>query len=86
LLSLSDASAERITALYVESYPKINAPVEGAKSLVENLVKRFSLGVVSNGFHDVQYQKLEALDIKDLFDCIVLSSEVGIWKLDRGSS
>lgn len=82
LLNLSDVSAERITALYVESYSKINAPVRGAKSVIANLAKGFQLGVVSNGFRDVQYQKLKALGIKDLFHCIVLSSEVGIWKPD----
>ena len=82
LLGLRDASAEKITALYVESYPKINAPMKGARSVIKSPVNRFQLGVVSNGFRDVQYQKLKALGIKDLFNCIVLSSEVGIWKPD----
>ena len=30
----------------------------------------------------MQYQKLKGLGIKDLFGCIVLSSEVDIWKPD----
>lgn len=82
LLNLSSETAEDITALYVESYPKINSPVEEAKSVIEHLTKRYQLGIVSNGFRDVQYQKLKALEIKDLFDCIVLSAEVGVWKPD----
>jgi len=82
LLNLSSESAESITALYVESYSKINSPVKGAKSVIESLSKTYRLGIVSNGFRDVQYQKLKTLEIKDLFDCIVLSSEVGVWKPD----
>jgi len=82
LLGLSSEPAEGITALYVESYPKINSPVKGAKSVIEHLAKKFQLGIVSNAFGDVQYQKLKVLGIKDLFDCILLSSEVGVWKPD----
>jgi len=82
LLNLSSEPAEDITVLYVKSYPQINSPVKGAKSVIEHLAKRFQLGIVSNGFRDVQYQKLESLEIKDLFDCIVLSAEVGVWKPD----
>ncbi len=82
LLDLSSEPAEGITALYIESYPKINSPVKGAKSVIEHLAKGFQLGIVSNGFRDVQYQKLQSLEIKDRFDCIVLSAEVGAWKPD----
>ena len=77
LLNLNSEPAEDITAFYVGLYPETNSPVKGAKSLIERLAKRFQLGIVSNAFGDVQYQKLKALGIKDLFDCIVLSSEVG---------
>jgi len=82
LLNLDSEPAEGITVLYVESYPKINSPVKEAKSVIEHLAKRFQLGIVSNALRDVQYQKLDTLGIKDIFDCIVLSSEVGIWKPD----
>jgi putative hydrolase of the HAD superfamily len=36
--------------------------------------------VVSNGFPDVQYRKLETLQIRECFDCIVLSEAVGVSK------
>jgi putative hydrolase of the HAD superfamily len=84
LLGLSQDFAGKITEMYVESYPTIDAPVKGAKSLVRNLAGRFQLGIVSNGFPDVQYRKLRTLGMEKLFDCILLSEEIGIRKPDPG--
>ena len=80
LLGLDGAHADAIAALYVETYPRMDAPVDGAVALVEALAPRFQLGVVSNSLPDVQYQKLETLGIGHFFDCIVLSEEFGIRK------
>jgi putative hydrolase of the HAD superfamily len=82
LLGLDGAHADAIAALYVEVYPRMNVPVDGAVALVETLTPRFQLGVISNSLPDVQYQKLETLGIRHLFDCIVLSEEFGIRKPD----
>ena len=81
-LGLSEGYADKITAMYVNLYPTVDAPVRDAKSVIETLAGRFQLGVISNGLPDVQYRKLETLDIKHLFDCIVLSEELGIRKPD----
>ena len=84
ILGLSEDYADKITAMYIKSYPLVNAPIRRAKSVIENLAKKFQLGVISNGSPDVQYQKLRTLGIKRLFDCIILSEEVGIRKPDPG--
>ncbi len=84
LLGLNEDFADRITEMYVESYPTIDAPVQGAKSLIRNLAGRFQLGIVSDGFPDTQYRKLRTLGMEDLFDCIVLAGEIGIRKPDPG--
>jgi putative hydrolase of the HAD superfamily len=82
LLGLDRAHANALAELYVEAYPRMNAPVDGAVALVETLAPRFQLGIVSNSLPDVQYQKLETLGIRRFFDCIVLSEEFGIRKPD----
>jgi putative hydrolase of the HAD superfamily len=82
ILGLDESSADRITNMYVESYPTLDVPVEDAKSVVKRLSEKFQLGVVSNGFPDVQYQKLKTLGIESFFDCILLSEEIGIRKPD----
>ena len=82
LLGLCEDYAEKITQMYVELYPKVDASVPGAKSLLENLAVRLRVGVISNGLPDVQYLKLETLNIKHLLDCVVLSGDFGIEKPD----
>jgi len=82
ILGLSEDFAEKIMGMYVKSYPTVNAPVRDAKSVINHLARKFRLGIVSNGSPDAQYRKLEILDIKHLFDCILLSEEIGIRKPD----
>jgi HAD superfamily hydrolase (TIGR01509 family) len=82
LLGLKKERAGELTAMYIASYPRIEAAIAGARPVVAALYKRFRLGVVSNGISDVQYQKLETLGIRCRFECILLSEELGIRKPD----
>ena len=82
LLGIDEKYTTRITELYVRDYPTVKAHVDGAIPVVRELSRKFKLGVVSNGFTDVQYRKLEAMGLRDLFSCIVLSEEFGIRKPD----
>ncbi len=82
LLGIREDCADVITDIYVRDYPRVNASVAGAVTLVKELSRRFEVGVVSNGLPDVQYQKLETMGLRDLLSCIVLSEEIGIRKPD----
>lgn len=84
LLDLREDLAEAITEIYVRDYPTVDASMAGAVPLVKELSRRFIVGVVSNGLPDVQYRKLEAMDLREVFSCIVLSEEIGIRKPDPG--
>jgi len=76
--------ADAITEVYVRDYPTVEASMAGAAPLVKGLSRRFIVGVVSNGLPDVQYRKLEAMGLREVFSCIVLSEEIGIRKPDPG--
>jgi HAD superfamily hydrolase (TIGR01549 family) len=82
LLGIDEKYTTKITELYVKDYPGVKAHVEGAIPVIKKLSRKYQLGVVSNGFTDVQYRKLEAMGLRDLFSCIVLSEELGIRKPD----
>jgi putative hydrolase of the HAD superfamily len=84
LLGISEGYADTITGLYVQHYPALNTPVEGAVPLLNKLSETFRVGIVSNGLPDVQYRKLETINLRHLFSCIVLSEEIGIRKPDPG--
>jgi putative hydrolase of the HAD superfamily len=82
LLGIDEDYTETITEMYVREYPAVNAPVRGARDTVKALGKRYKTGIVSNGFPDVQYTKLETMGLRQEFSCIVLSEEIGIRKPD----
>jgi putative hydrolase of the HAD superfamily len=82
ILGLNEDHAGEITRVYLDVYPTIKLPIDDAESVVNDLSERFQLGIISNGFPDVQYNKLKTLGIEDKFDCILLSEELGIRKPD----
>jgi len=84
LLDLREDLADAITEVYVRDYPTVDAPMAGAVPLVKELSRRFIVGVISNSLPDVQYRKLEAMGLREVFSCIVLSEEIGIRKPDPG--
>ena len=83
LLGLDTDRAQEITATYVTSYGEISTPMSGAVAVVQALHSRFPLGLVSNGYADVQYTKIDSLGIRDLFECMLISGEIGIRKPSR---
>jgi putative hydrolase of the HAD superfamily len=82
LLDIHENYIPAVTGLYVQDYPLVDAAMAGAIPVVKNLSRKFRVGVISNGFPDVQYRKLETMGLYDLFSCIVLSEVIGIRKPD----
>ena len=57
--------------------------VEGAKDLIESLSDKYHLHIVSNGFVEAQYRKLEITGLRTYFEGITLSEEIKIQKPDH---
>lgn len=79
-LGLSEEYTDTITRIYMEEYPKIKAEVPDAVTTVRTLAKSYKVGIVSNSFADVQYRKLNTLDLLSEMSCIILSDETGLRK------
>lgn len=69
---------------YLRILGQCSALVPGARTLLENIKARgLKIGVLSNGFKEVQFDKLRSGGVLDMIDCIVLSDEIDINKPDR---
>ncbi len=58
------------------------SPMEGAKELLEMLSKKYLIGVLTNGFTEVQYRKLRSTGLDRYIQRMVISDEIGIQKPD----
>lgn len=59
-----------------------NSRVDGAEELLSVLSKRFLIGVLTNGFTEVQYRKLRSTGLDRYIQRMVISDEIGIQKPD----
>jgi len=81
-LGLNEKFSDSVTTMYVNAYPSVNTTVKDAKFVVGMLADKYPLGIISNGFPDTQYHKLEGIGIRDFFKVSLLSEEIGIRKPD----
>ena len=55
---------------------------DGAIELLRDLRPRYTLGLLTNGPSDIQWEKIRSLRIETTFDAIVVAGDVGIYKPD----
>ena len=74
---------QRLVQVYREHTPRIR-PFPEVPALLLELRRCYRLGIVSDGFREVQERKIEALGIRAVVDAIALSDEWGrsAWKPD----
>lgn len=65
---------------YITSLPQLPHLVPHAREILEYLFPNYPLGILSNGFKDSQYQKLDSAKIKHFFQFVITSDVVGVSK------
>jgi len=78
-----DVSSDLINKLsydYVENLPKFNHLIDGAHELLLYLKKKYKLYLITNGFRNVQSNKLKNSGIGNFFLSIYDSESVGVKK------
>ncbi|MFC5044195.1 YjjG family noncanonical pyrimidine nucleotidase [Aquimarina hainanensis] len=71
---------DRLADDYIRFLPKHNYLIEGAREVLEYLKPKYVLHIITNGFKEVQYKKLENAKILHFFDTVTNSEEVGVKK------
>ena len=81
----ASALTHDLDRIYLDRLAEESTLVDGALALLERLRKfRLNVGVLSNGFADVQHRKIASAGIAHLIDITVLSDDSGINKPDTG--
>ena len=78
------AKAKEMDPKYLSILGTKTRLVEGARQMLQYLKdKGYKIGLISNGFHEVQYRKLQSSQVEHYFDAVVLSDDLGVNKPDR---
>jgi len=72
--------ASKFAETYSHNVPKYNALMPHAKEVLEFLKPNFKLYVITNGFKEFQYRKLQNSGIIHLFDDVFISENIGYQK------
>lgn len=78
-----NVSAGELNSAFLNAMAEICAPLPGAISLLNALKGRTKLGIITNGFTALQRIRLERTGLRDVFDLLVISEQVGVAKPDR---
>lgn len=82
--NLADTLSPRFDVTYLDFLAQGRIMIPGAIELLLRLRSRgYRLGILSNGFKEVQYRKIKTAGIESLIDCVVLSDDIGVNKPDR---
>ena len=68
---------------YLETIVTLEKVVDGAPELLSHLKRRGPVYILSNGFKNLQYRKLQSGKLDVFIDKLVLSDDINVTKPDR---
>lgn len=77
---VSDAQIESIAQDYIDLLPQNNCLFDGTLEVLEYLEKKYKLHIITNGFAEVQYKKINNSNIAGFFKTITNSEMAGVKK------
>ena len=72
--------AKNLSDDFLERTTRKTLLIEGTMELLDYLRPKYRMHILSNGFREVQYKKIENSGLKPYFDKIILSEDAGINK------
>lgn len=79
-----EVSSEDLNSAFLLAMADICIPLEGAVNLLETLKGKVKLGIITNGFTELQQVRLERTGLQHYFEFIVISEEIGFAKPHSG--
>ncbi len=79
-INISSDLINKISYDYIENLPKFNHLIDGAHELLLYLKNKYKLFLITNGFRNVQANKLKNSRIDNFFDSVYDSESIGVKK------
>lgn len=76
-LNLSVADSEEIGITYMKKYREFWDWVDGAREALSNIVDRYEVGIITNGFKETQIKKFDQMKLGNYFESMIISEELG---------
>ncbi|WP_407331276.1 pyrimidine 5'-nucleotidase [Enterovibrio sp. 27052020O] len=77
-----DVSPAELNRQFLNAMADVCQPLEGVREIIPALAKKAKLGIITNGFTQLQQIRLEKTQLGEYFDLVVISEEVGLAKPD----
>lgn len=72
-----------VNAAYLAEMPMQTKLIEGAREVLDYLHGRYEVAIITNGFKEVQYEKIRKSELSKYFRKIFISEEIGAQKPKR---
>ena len=72
-----------VNETYLNEMPLQTRLVDGARELLDHLYGKYEMSVITNGFKEVQYDKIQKSGLSKYFRKIFISEEIGAQKPDK---
>lgn len=77
-------SPQQLNSAFLSMMAEICIPLEGAVNLLDALKGKIKMGIITNGFTELQQARLERTGLRNHFDLVVISEQIGIAKPHPG--
>jgi len=75
-------SHDELMNFYNHEYVESAVLMDHAFKVIEHFRNKYKIGLITNGRTDIQYGKIDKLNIRSYFDTIIVSEEAGVKKPD----
>lgn len=72
----------QLNSLFMQTMAEISQPLQGVINLLHFIKNKAKLGIITNGFTELQETRLTRSGLKDFFEIHVISEQVGVTKPD----
>uniref|UniRef100_UPI0037511C42 YjjG family noncanonical pyrimidine nucleotidase n=1 Tax=Flavobacterium sp. TaxID=239 RepID=UPI0037511C42 len=78
--NISDEQINQMSIDYISFLPDNNKLFDGANEVLDYLISKYKLHIITNGFAEVQYKKLKNSGISEYFSSVTNSEMAGVKK------